>query len=55
MIFNERMRFMERTIQLYMEDDTAIEYSIVGTGVPILMFHGGHSNCKEEFGYNELL
>jgi pimeloyl-ACP methyl ester carboxylesterase len=46
---------MERTIQLYTEADTVIEYSIVGKGIPILMFHGGHSNCKEKFGYAELL
>jgi pimeloyl-ACP methyl ester carboxylesterase len=32
-----------------------IEYSIRGAGRPILVFHGGHSNCQEEFGYRELL
>ncbi|XKG24231.1 alpha/beta hydrolase [Ureibacillus chungkukjangi] len=32
-----------------------LEYSIIGYGTPILVFHGGHSNCNEEFGYGELL
>ncbi|MCM2998311.1 alpha/beta hydrolase [Paenibacillus cellulositrophicus] len=30
-----------------------IEYSIVGKGEPLLMMHGGHSNCREELGYRE--
>jgi len=33
----------------------SIEYSIVGEGEPVLVFHGGHSNCHEEFGYKALL
>lgn len=32
-----------------------IEYTIAGAGKPILLFHGGHSNCHEEFGYKNLL
>ncbi|AQQ54515.1 alpha/beta fold hydrolase [Planococcus lenghuensis] len=32
-----------------------LEYSVAGTGRPILMMHGGHSNCQEEFGYQELM
>jgi pimeloyl-ACP methyl ester carboxylesterase len=32
-----------------------IEYSIIGEGKPILILHGGHSNCNEEFGYAELI
>lgn len=25
-----------------------------GEGKPILVMHGGHSNCNEEFGYHDL-
>lgn len=32
-----------------------IEYSIRGKGQPLLVFHGGHSNCREELGCRELL
>ena len=32
----------------------SVEYSVVGKGAPILIMHGGHSNCKEELGYSEL-
>jgi pimeloyl-ACP methyl ester carboxylesterase len=32
----------------------SVEYSVVGKGEPILIMHGGHSNCKEELGYSEL-
>ncbi len=31
-----------------------MEYSIHGEGEPILVFHGGHSNCNEQFGYATL-
>jgi len=31
-----------------------VEYSIVGNGEPILVLHGGHSSCNEDFGYGEL-
>jgi pimeloyl-ACP methyl ester carboxylesterase len=31
------------------------EYTFVGSGEPILVLHGGHSNCQEDFGYDELL
>ncbi|WP_226537394.1 alpha/beta fold hydrolase [Fictibacillus halophilus] len=27
----------------------------MGEGKPILILHGGHSNCHEEFGYSELI
>jgi pimeloyl-ACP methyl ester carboxylesterase len=37
------------------KDGLMIEYSIRGAGRPVLVFHGGHSNCREEFGYDELL
>lgn len=46
---------MERTIEKYSREGITIEYSLVGKGEPILIFHGGHSNCNEEFGYNSLL
>ncbi len=36
-------------------DGLTIEYSVVGTGEPILVMHGGHSNCREEFGYEVLV
>ncbi|WP_407669624.1 alpha/beta fold hydrolase [Paenibacillus kobensis] len=31
-----------------------LEYSITGLGEPILIMHGGHSSCTEEWGYREL-
>ena len=31
------------------------EYSRAGTGPAVLLVHGGHSNCGEEFGVPELL
>ncbi len=46
---------MEREINTLVIDELTIEYSIVGEGTPILMFHGGHSNCYEELGYTELV
>lgn len=47
--------YMDREIVLFSIDDMVIEYSVIGKGEPILVFHGGHSNCQEEFGYQELL
>ncbi|MCR8643753.1 alpha/beta hydrolase [Paenibacillus sp. N1-5-1-14] len=32
-----------------------LEYSIQGAGIPILVLHGGHSNCHEDMGYTELI
>lgn len=32
-----------------------IEYTLKGRGPVILVVHGGHSNCLEEFGYDALL
>lgn len=29
----------------------SIEYSSVGTGVPIVFIHGGHSNCREKISH----
>lgn len=45
-------RLMERILGSYFVDGQTIEYSITGKeGTPILVMHGGHSNCYEEFGY----
>lgn len=47
---------MERVIGTYVVDGKTIEYSITGRdGEPVLVMHGGHSNCYEEFGYNSLV
>ncbi|MEK8130008.1 alpha/beta hydrolase [Paenibacillus filicis] len=47
---------MERNIQRYTtRDGYNVEYSIVGQGEPVLIMHGGHSNCQEELGYRELM
>src|SRR5699024_2952036 len=47
---------MDRVIGTYNVDGHTIEYSITGKeGEPVLVMHGGHSNCFEEFGYNSLI
>ncbi len=46
---------MERQIELFSSEGISIEYSIMGKGEPILVMHGGHSNCNEEFGYKALV
>jgi len=47
---------LERTIGTYAVDNQTIEYSVIGTeGVPVLVMHGGHSSCYEEFGYGSLV
>lgn len=52
----DQVQYQERVIDTMIDDKgRTLEYSIVGTGIPILVFHGGHSNCYEEFGYEELL
>jgi pimeloyl-ACP methyl ester carboxylesterase len=45
----------EKVIHRWTDGEWEIEYSMVGEGIPVLVFHGGHSNCHEEFGYRELL
>lgn len=35
-------------------ESLTVEYSVAGDGAPILVMHGGHSNCQEEFGYSRL-
>lgn len=45
-----------RLIGTYTIEDETIEYSITGKkGEPILVMHGGHSNCYEQFGYDSLI
>ncbi|MGG4034303.1 alpha/beta hydrolase [Paenibacillus cisolokensis] len=46
---------MRRDIRLWTWRGEPFEYSVVGEGKPVLMMHGGHSNCREEFGYRELI
>lgn len=47
---------MDRRIGTYTIDGQTIEYSITGNeGIPILVMHGGHSNCYETFGYHALI
>lgn len=46
---------MMQTVSHYTtKEGYSMEYSVVGQGEPILIMHGGHSNCKEELGYSEL-
>ncbi|MCM2677425.1 alpha/beta fold hydrolase [Alkalicoccobacillus plakortidis] len=46
---------MERRIETFCKNGLTLEYSIIGKGEPILIMHGGHSNCNEEFGYKALI
>jgi pimeloyl-ACP methyl ester carboxylesterase len=46
---------MERRIETFSIDGISIEYAIIGRGEPILVMHGGHSNCNEEFGLKNLV
>ncbi|QVY62377.1 alpha/beta fold hydrolase [Cytobacillus gottheilii] len=46
---------MERVVETVSINGRQLEYSILGEGEPILVMHGGHSNCYEEFGYKSLL
>ncbi|QJC54023.1 alpha/beta hydrolase [Paenibacillus albicereus] len=46
---------MTREIRLLTAEEGTCEYSIAGSGPPVLLFHGGHSNCLEEFGIRSLL
>ncbi|WP_342550131.1 alpha/beta hydrolase [Paenibacillus sp. FSL P2-0089] len=43
------------TQTLKLETGAIIEYTVAGRGTPILVLHGGHSSCREEFGYKRLL
>ncbi|WP_243299632.1 alpha/beta fold hydrolase [Bacillus litorisediminis] len=46
---------MERRVEVVSINGLAVEYSVIGKGEPVLVFHGGHSNCNEEFGYKALV
>ncbi|MGG3560634.1 alpha/beta hydrolase [Neobacillus rhizosphaerae] len=46
---------MERRIEIFSSEGISIEYSIIGSGEPIFVMHGGHSDCNEEFGYKALV
>ncbi len=47
---------MDRIIGTYITDGQTIEYSITWKkGAPILVMHGGHSNCYEDLGYDSLI
>ncbi|KKK37430.1 hydrolase [Mesobacillus campisalis] len=46
---------MEKRIEVFTHNGLDMEYSIIGKGEPILVLHGGHSNCLEEFGYQALM
>ncbi|PTL38074.1 alpha/beta fold hydrolase [Alkalicoccus saliphilus] len=39
----------------FTKENWTIEYTIHGEGIPLLMFHGGHSSCFEEAGYQPLI
>ncbi|WP_412176978.1 alpha/beta fold hydrolase [Lysinibacillus macroides] len=46
---------MKKIYGEYTINNVSIEYTMVGIGEPVLVFHGGHSNCHEEFGYEALI
>ncbi|MCM3716530.1 alpha/beta hydrolase [Alkalihalobacillus oceani] len=46
---------MERKVEAVSFDGITVEYSLIGEGEPVLVMHGGHSNCNEEFGYQALV
>lgn len=47
---------LKRITDTYKLNGQTIEYSITGEeGEPVLVMHGGHSNCYEEFGYESLI
>lgn len=46
---------MVRRIEIFSIEGVSIEYSIIGKGEPVLVMHGGHSNCNENFGFKALI
>src|SRR5699024_94042 len=47
---------LQRIIGTHTIEGQTIEYSLTGEkGDPVLVMHGGHSNCYEEFGYDSLV
>lgn len=49
------MTSLTRILGTYEIKGRVVEYSIMGEGEPIMVMHGGHSNSKEEFGYENLI
>ncbi len=49
------MILLDRKVKRLSVGEITLEYTVVGKGVNILVFHGGHSSCIEEFGYQTLL
>lgn len=49
------MNLLKRKIAILKIKDSTLEYSLIGEGQAILVMHGGHSNCYEEFGYQVLI
>ncbi|OAB42355.1 alpha/beta fold hydrolase [Paenibacillus glacialis] len=46
---------MNRMTRNYItEEGFNVEYTVVGQGEPVLIMHGGHSNCNEVLGYSKL-
>ncbi|WP_188208253.1 alpha/beta fold hydrolase [Alkalibacillus aidingensis] len=47
---------MKRRVERFTFEGKTLEYSVIdGPGPEILVMHGGHSNCYEEFGYQALV
>jgi pimeloyl-ACP methyl ester carboxylesterase len=46
---------MNRIVNTINIGELSLEYSVIGEGPYIMLFHGGHSNCHEEFGYQTLV
>ncbi|MED1121226.1 alpha/beta hydrolase [Bacillus atrophaeus] len=46
---------MKRRGETITVEGLTLEYSIAGKGAPLLLMHGGHANCYEEFGYKALI
>lgn len=46
---------MKRRVETITIEGRTLEYAVTGKGTPILVMHGGHSNCYEEFGYTALI
>ncbi|MCY7941681.1 alpha/beta hydrolase [Bacillus inaquosorum] len=46
---------MKRRVRTITFEGLTLEYSVTGKGAPIMVMHGGHSNCYEEFRYTSLV
>ncbi|CAM3931351.1 alpha/beta fold hydrolase [Alkalicoccus chagannorensis] len=45
---------MKREQVLFCEGETCMEYTVEGSGPPVLVLHGGHSDCRERLGTEAL-